>query len=160
MLTTTPFTVTLLSGATEAITLSRLTIRQLYTFATLLQGERVPELIQLCTGRPPEWLDTLADASYAALAKACVEANFPRAAEVAKGDPLLAMKLMPYVQNMQTLAVLAGSVGLNLNSLSTAPAPTASATDTSSAASTLPPTASSDTSPPASDSATSTASTS
>ncbi|MEN9841223.1 MAG: hypothetical protein RL376_1023 [Verrucomicrobiota bacterium] len=160
MLTTSPFTATLLTGATEAITLSRLSIRQLYSFATLLQGERVPELIQLCTGRPPEWLDTLADASYAALAKTCIELNFPRAAEVAKGDPLLAMKLMPYIQNIQTLAILAGSVGLNLNSSSSAPAPTASAAETSNAASTLPPTASSDTSPPASASATSTGSTS
>ena len=32
----------------------RLTIRQLYTFTQLLAGEKVPELVILCTGRPPE----------------------------------------------------------------------------------------------------------
>jgi hypothetical protein len=148
LLNATPFDAAYLDGTTERILVRRLTIRQLYTFTQLLAGEKVPELVILCTGRSPEWIDTLADESMGALAQLCIQLNFPRAVTLSKTDPVIAQRVVPFLQGMQTLAILTGTAGLFLNPNSPAPASSASAEATGSDASTSPPSDSAPSSPP------------
>lgn len=134
----TPFTVVYLDGRTEVVQLARLSIRQLYTFAHHLDGERSVEIAALCTGRPPEWLDSLADDSFAALVEKCIELNFPRAGVIALKDSTLAAKLIPFAQKVQTVMVIGASLGEALKAWSPAPASPDSAPATGSASSTSP----------------------
>lgn len=140
-----PHSVTYVDGRTETIPLARLSIRQLYAFAKHLGEAEGPELVMLCTGRAAEWVDTLAPASFGALHKACIDLNFPAATEVAKGDPRLAARLMPFIQDSATTLILAmgAMVGLNSNASSPAPAPSVSPAATGSESSTTPPAVSS-----------------
>jgi len=136
----TPFEVAYLDGKKETVQISRLSIRQLYTFAKHLAATEGPELAALCTGKPIEWIDTLTPASFAALHRACIDLNFPAASEVAKGDPRLAAKLMPFIQDSATTLILAmgAMAGLNSNASSPAPAPSVSPAATGSESSTTP----------------------
>lgn len=143
----TPFEVTYLDGTVAQISLARLTIRQLYTFTQHLQAEKVPELVSLCTGKPGEWLDTLEDASFARLAQKCIELNFPRAVTLSANDPVIALRVMPFLQGMQTMAILSGTAGLSLIGKSPAPAASESAAASGSDASTSPPSDSAPSSP-------------
>lgn len=147
----TPVEVEHLDGSKETVQLARLTIRQLYAWSKHLAANEGPELVQLCAGRPAEWIDTLTPAAFAALHRACIDANFPAASEVAKGDPRLAAKLLPFVQDVQMIMILGtgAMLGLDLRSVSSAPAPSASAEATGSESSTSHPTGSSPSSPPA-----------
>ena len=143
----TPFTVVYIEGRSEVVQLARLSIRQLYTFAHHLDGERSVEIATLCTGREPEWLDTLADESFAALVEKCIELNFPRAGVIAKKDPTLAAKLLPFAQKVQTVLVIGASLGEALKAWSPAPASPDSAAESGSESSISPPAASSPSSP-------------
>lgn len=146
-----PVEVTLLDGKTETVQVARLSIRKLYQFANHLAGNEGPELAMLCTGRDGAWIDTLTPASFGALHRACIDANFTAASEVAKGDPRLAAKLMPFVQDNATLLILSlGAMsGLNLSDSPSAPPPPGSVAETTSDASTSPPSASAASSAPA-----------
>jgi len=139
LLNYTPFTVEKLDGTHEQIALGRLTIRQLYLFAQKLAATDGPGLVQLATGKSAEWIDTLKPTAYGALHKQIIELNFPAATEIAKGDPRLAAQLMPFIQEVQVLSVIAVSAGMNLPAWSPAPAPSASAAATASASSTSSP---------------------
>jgi hypothetical protein len=149
LINATPVEVIYLDGKTETVQIARLSIRQLYTFAQHLAANEGPELAVLCTGRSPEWIDTLTPAAFGKLHRACIDLNFPAASEMAKGDPRLAAKLMPFVQDNQTLAILGLSVGLGLNGSSSVPPSSESAAETTSAVSTSAPSDSSASSPPA-----------
>ena len=147
LINATPFAVVYLDGRTETLSLPRLSIRQLYTFAHHIDGERSVEIATLCTGRPAEWLDTLADDSFAALVEKCIELNFPRAGVIALKDTTLAAKLIPFAQKVQTVMVIGASLGEALKAWSPAPASSDSAPETGSASSTSPQDASSPSSP-------------
>lgn len=151
----TPFEVEHLDGRRETVQLLRLSIRQLYLFCTHLAAVAGPDLAALCTGRNLDWVDTLTPESFGTLHKACLELNFPKAGEVAKGDPRLAAKLMPFLQDQQILMLIAmGTVlGLGSNASPTTPPPSASAAATTSDALTKPPSGSAASSPSASASA-------
>lgn len=147
----TPFDVTYIDGTTEQISLARLSIRLLYTFTQHLAGEKVPELVSLCTGKPGEWLDTIEDASFAALSQLCIQLNFPRAVTLSKSDPVIALRIMPFLQGMQTMAILTGMhemAGLLSTDKSPAPASSGSAAESGSGVSTSPPSDSAPSSPP------------
>jgi hypothetical protein len=126
LLAITPHTVQKLDGTHESVPLKQLSIRQLYLFAQKIAATDGVGLVQLATGNSPEWVDTLTPASYGELHKRIIELNFPAAGEIAKGDPRLAALLMPFIQEMQLLAVIAGSAGMKLDNLSPAPAPSES----------------------------------
>lgn len=144
-----PVEVMHLDGKAETVQVNPLSIRNLYAFAKHLAANEGPELAVLCTGRSLEWIDTLTPAAFGVLHRACIDLNFPAASEMAKGDPRLAAKLMPFVQDNQTLAILSLSAGLGLNALSSVPPSSGSAAETTSAVSTSAPTDSSASSPPA-----------
>ena len=143
-----PFVAEMLDGKTETISLGRLSIRQLYAFTQHLAGEKVPELVALCAAKPVEWIDTLADESFAALAKRCIALNFPRAVTLSKNDPVIAQRVLPFLQGMQTVAILGATAGLFLNNKSPEPAASASAAASGSDASISPPSDSAPSSPP------------
>ena len=126
LLNITPHTVEKLDGLYESIAIARLSIRQLYLFAQKLAATDGPGLVALATGKSPEWIDTLKPTAYAELHKKIIELNFPAAGEIAKGDPRLAALLMPFIQEVQMLAVIAGSAGMNLPGLSPVPVPSES----------------------------------
>jgi hypothetical protein len=139
----TPIRVTLADGKSENVQLSRLTVRQLYTWAKLVREHDMPNLVALCTGKPIEWIDTLSDESFGELAKACFDANFPRAMTLMKSDPVIAVDLGPLLGETVALAEKMGMLGgLSSGSLP-APAPSESAPATGSESSISPPSASS-----------------
>ncbi|MBC8009149.1 MAG: hypothetical protein H7067_03525 [Burkholderiales bacterium] len=150
-----PVEVEYLDGKREAVQLARLSIRQLYLFCTHLAAVAGPDLAALCTGRTLDWIDTLTPQSFAVLHRRCTELNFPKAAEVAKGDPRLAAKLMPFLQDQQMLMLIAmgATLGLDLNDSSKAPPASESKEEATSDASTSPPSGSAASSPSASASA-------
>lgn len=145
-----PVEVEHLDGRRETVQLSRLSIRQLYLFCTHLAAVAGPDLAALCTGRSLDWVDTLTPESFGALHKRCIELNFPKAGEVAKGDPRLAAKLMPFLQDQQMLMLIAmGAVlGLDSKPSSSTPQPSESKAAATSDASTSPPSGSAASSPP------------
>jgi hypothetical protein len=139
----TPIRVTLADGKTENVQILRLTIRQLYTWSKLVRERDMPQLVALCTGKSAEWVDTLGDESFGELAKACFEANFPRAVTVMKSDPVIATLLAPILAETIAMAQTLGVSGAISNAWSPAPAPSASAAATGSESSTIPQNASS-----------------
>ena len=145
----TPVDVVYVDGKTERLTLGRLSIRQLYQFTHLLSGDKVPDLVALCAAQPVEWIDTLSDESFAALARLAIELNFPRAMTLAKDDPVIAARVAPLLARMQLALVQADSFGPISNGSSPAPAASASAAETGSGSSTSPQAASSSSSPSA-----------
>ncbi|MDR1789657.1 MAG: hypothetical protein LBR12_04870, partial [Opitutaceae bacterium] len=95
----------------DTVTISPLTIRQLYKFIHCVSGaDTNPELVAMCCGKPVEWVDTLADESFGALSKRCFELNFPRAANLAKTDPIAAATLSPTVLRLQNALKIAGRI--------------------------------------------------
>lgn len=146
------YEVTYLDGRRETVPLRRLSLRQLYRFIEVLGGKDSSELVSLCTGRPVEWFDTLADDSGAGLANLCASENFPRAASLAQTDPLAGLKMAPFFQAIAAGLSATTALGTNGNFLSLAQQPSASATVTSEPVSTSPSTSSSPSSPPTSDS--------
>lgn len=139
LLAYTPHTVEKLDGTHEQIALARLSIRNLYLFAQKIAATDGVGLVTLATGKSAEWVDSLVPASYGELHKKIIELNFPAAGEIAKGDPRLAALLMPFIQEMQLLAVIAGSVGSSSPALSPAPASSESKADAASESSTSAP---------------------
>lgn len=139
LLATIPHTVEKLDGTHEQIALARLSIRNLYLFAQKIAATDGVGLVTLATGKSAEWVDSLVPASYGELHKKIIELNFPAAGEIAKGDPRLAALLMPFIQEMQLLAVIAGSVGNSSPALSPAPASSESKADAASESSTSAP---------------------
>jgi hypothetical protein len=135
----TPYTVQKIDGLHEIISIARFSIRQLYLFAQKLAATDGPGLVQLATGKSPEWIDMLTPTAYGELHKKIIELNFPAAGEIAKGDPRLAALLMPFIQEMQILAAIVGSHGMKLPDLSPAPAPSESKADAASESSTSAP---------------------
>ena len=123
LLPSTPHDVTRLDGTVERIAINRLTVRQLYTFVELMDASKIPELVALCTGKPVAWLDTLADESYAALAKACIEANFSRAMVLAASDPTIAAKLLPLAHRFDLVGRMAAGLLSKLSSPESAASP-------------------------------------
>ena len=115
LLNYTPHKVEKLDGTHEEIALPRLSITKLYLFAQKLAATDGVGLVTLATGKSIEWVDTLTPESFAQLHKTIIEQNFPLATAIAKGDARLAAQLMPFIQEMMVLAVLAkGLVGTNL----------------------------------------------
>jgi hypothetical protein len=135
----TPHTVQKLDGLHEIVSIAQFSCRQLYLFAQKLAATDGPGLVQLATGKSPEWIDTLTPTAYGQLHKKIIELNFLAAGEIAKGDPRLAALLMPFIQETQVLMVIAASAGMNLPGLSPAPAPSASKVDAASESSTSAP---------------------
>ncbi len=136
IITTKPIAVTFLDGKSETINLPRLTLRQLYVWAKAAAQRDTPALVCLCTGKPPEWLDTLTDESYATLAQACISENFQRAMTVAKSEPVIAAQIVPLVAEMQASMLTAASLAKPSSDLSPTPAPAESAAETGTASST------------------------
>lgn len=140
LLATIPHTVEKLDGQHEILALARLSIRNLYLFAQKLAATDGFGLVVLATGKSADWVDTLTAESFGELHKKIIELNFPAAGAIAKGDPRLAALLMPFIQEMQILAAIAGSAGTSLPDLSPAPASSASKAEAASASSTSVPT--------------------
>lgn len=139
LLAITPHTVEKLDGTHEQIEVALLSIKKLYLFAQKIADTDGVGLVTLATGKSEEWVDSLTPASYGELHKKIIELNFPRAAAIAKGDPRTAAKLMPFIQEMQLLAVIAGSVGNSSPASSPAPASLESKVDAASESSTSAP---------------------
>lgn len=126
-----PVEVELLNGSKETVTLARLSIRQIYVFAEHVKGNKTPELVALCAGKSIEWVDTLADASFAALTEQCVTANFHRAMAIAEKDPVMAGLIGPAVATgILSVAEMLPAIKASL----TSPAPAGEATKSSSPA--------------------------
>lgn len=139
LLNHTPHTVEKLDGQHEQIALARLSIRNLYLFAQKLAATDGVGLVTLATSKSAEWVDSLTPESYGELHKKVIELNFPAAGAIAKGDPRLAALLMPFIQEMQILAAIAGSAGASWPDLSPAPASSESKADAVSESSTSAP---------------------
>jgi hypothetical protein len=139
LLAITPHTVEKLDGTHEQIEVALLSIKKLYLFAQKIADTDGVGLVTLATGKSEEWVDSLTPTSYGELHKKIIELNFPRAGEIAKGDPRLAALLMPFIQETQVLMVMAASAGMNLPGLSPAPAPSESKVDAASESSTSAP---------------------
>lgn len=140
-----PVEVESLDGTKVSVSLARLSIRQLYVFAEHVRGNKTPELVALCTGKPIEWVDSLTPESFAELAGRCVTANFPTAMTIAEKDPVMAIMIGPLVATgvLSVAAMLPAikpptppTAGESGSSSSPAPAPSASAAASGSASST------------------------
>lgn len=147
LINATPFAVTYLDGSAETIQLGRLSIRNLYTWTHHLAADRLPELVALTVGRPVEWVDNLTDASFAELSAHCVKLNFPRAMEIGKTDPTIAVKLAPVLAQFAAALRASPSPGPSSSAPSPAPASSASPAGTGSESSISPPPVSSPSSP-------------
>lgn len=123
----TPCEVAYLDGTRETISLARLTIRQVYTWAKLLHDKDTPALVSLCSGKPVEWLDTLADESFGVLGNKCIELVFPRALALSKTDPVMANLLGPVLAESVALLRTADETTRGLTSSAPLPAPVPSA---------------------------------
>jgi hypothetical protein len=131
----TPIGVKKLDGSQETVEVRQLTIRQLYRFAELASAIAMPEIVALCTGKPPEWIDTLQDDSYGLLAAKSWELNFPRAVKQVATDPLIAARFLPMIQQLQAVEKILPNFGAGLNAPSPVPASSASPAASGSAAS-------------------------
>jgi len=139
LLNHTPFTVAKTDGTHEQLALGRLSIRNLYLFAQKLAATDGVGLVVLATGKSADWVETLTPAAFGELHKKIIELNFPAATEIAKGDPRLAALLMPFIQEVQILSVIAVSAGMILPALLPVPAPSESKVDAASESSTSAP---------------------
>ena len=92
-----PVEIEYLDGKKESVSLARLSIRQIYTFAEHVRGNKTPDLVALCTGKPVEWIDSLTPESFAELAGRAVTANFRTAMTIAEKDPVMAIMIGPIV---------------------------------------------------------------
>jgi hypothetical protein len=141
-----PVEVEHLDATKESVSLTRLSIRQIYIFAEHVRGNKTPDLVALCTGKPVEWVDSLTPESFAELAGKAVTANFRTAMTIAEKDPVMAIMIGPIVAsgvlsvaemipaiNSQLTTPPAGEV---TKSSSQEPAPLASAPASGSASST------------------------
>jgi hypothetical protein len=139
-----PFDVTLEDGSKQSIQVAtRLSISARYQFAEHLAQDRSIEAIKLCTGKSEDWLEELATAEVARLAAECFKRNFKDAIALL-GDPVMAMRLLPFMGRLESLLKLAGDLPPELqeqirrlageasSDSSSAPAPSTSATETSS----------------------------
>jgi hypothetical protein len=127
-----------LDGTKETLSLRRLTIRQLYHYIVLLGGRDTPGMVALCADQSLEWIDTLTDKSMASLAARCSAENFQRAVDLASQDPIAASSMLPLFKEMSVLMHVASASGITGNASSPAPAASASAVETGSAASSSP----------------------
>lgn len=138
LINATPVEVTFRDGTKATITLSELSIRQLYVFIKHLGGSDTPALVALCAGKPAEWVDTLSDASFDALVAVSIKLNFQRATDRVKNDPVALGKLAPMLFELESAighleTRISGQPG---RTALPAPVPSASAPETGSAAST------------------------
>lgn len=77
----------------------------------------------MCAGKQLAWIDTLTDQSYAELSKACIEANFNRAMELAASDPTIAAKLLPLAHRFDLVGRMAAGLLSKLSSPESAASP-------------------------------------
>jgi hypothetical protein len=135
-----PVEVTHRDGSKSTVVLRDLSIRQLHQFSVFMGEENTPALVALAAGQPAEWVDTLSDDSYDALVRLAQERNFPRAIARAASDPIALARLAPLQRRFQQLGQLAQlsppTSGANGSTASPTPAPSESAAETGSAAST------------------------
>lgn len=92
-------------GSKISVALAPLSIRQLLQFCQLVIAEQRFELVQLCTGKPAEWLDQLPPASFAKLYTAAFNENFKKATPIIMADPTLAPVFLRIVRQMQSTAL-------------------------------------------------------
>ena len=97
------------SKQTERLPLNRLSLRKLYQWGRHFAAGEMPELVALCADKPVEWVDTLADESFADLANACLTASFGRVTDLAKGDPVMAALITPRLVEMGQATAIAES---------------------------------------------------
>lgn len=129
----TPVAVTFRSGSSTTIELKELSLRQLYKFIAHAAADETPQLVALCAGKSLEWVDTLTDESYGALAAAAFNLSFLRAVGLMKSDPTVSAKLTPLLLTLGRNAELIAISGLYGKSSSPAPVTTESAVETPSA---------------------------
>jgi hypothetical protein len=152
-----PYTVTKEDGTTESIQVAtRLAISGRYQLAEFIASDRSIEMILLCTGRSLDWLDDLPTAEVAKLSAECFKRNFKDAIALL-GDPVMAMRLVPFMSRLEQLLQAAEDLppemlaqirklaGATSSASSSAPAPSGSAAEISNASAT--PTTSSDSKP-------------
>lgn len=136
-----PVEVTHLDGSHATVTLKRLSIRELYTFAEHARDKRTPAMVALCFGQPAEWVDSLTDESFGELTDRCIALNFRRAMPLAERDPVMAMLVGPMVATgilsvMEMLPKSPAPAGAPTPDSSPAPVPSASAAESGNASST------------------------
>lgn len=133
-----PVEVKHLDGKKSTVTLRRLSIRELYTFAEHARDKKTPAMVALCCDQKPEWVDTLEDESFGELTEKCVAANFRRAMTVAVKDPVMAVLVGPMVATgvLAVAEMLQPTVGPTTNASSPVPAPSESAEANGNASST------------------------
>jgi hypothetical protein len=135
-----PIAIKFVNGTSGAVVLRRLSIRQLHEFATCIETSDTPEIVALCANQPIEWVDTLADESFAELSAACMKANFTRVMVLAKSDPTIAAKMLRLLSQVSELSKIASEnsrkTSANSNEQLPAPALSESATVTGSESST------------------------
>ena len=93
-------------------------------------------LVALCAGKPPEWVDTLSDDTFDALAAQAIKLNFPRAVARAKSDPVAAAMLAPLALSLASVLRSQQTLGSFGNDLSSAPAASESVAETGNGSST------------------------
>ena len=135
-----PVDVRYTDGTKETVFVKTLSLRELARFTGFVGSNNTPALVALCVGKPEEWVDTLEDDSYRALAPKCVAANFKRAVAISRDDPIAAAEIVPYLVKLEAmikLVPLTPPASDETGSASSpAPAPSASAAATGSASST------------------------
>jgi hypothetical protein len=131
-----PIEVCYRDGHKETINLGELSIRQLYVFIKQLGASDTPALVALCAGKPPEWIDTLSDDSFDALASQAIKLNFTRAVARAKSDPVAAAMLAPLALSFANVMRSQQTLGSFGSDLSPAPAASESAAETGNGSST------------------------
>ncbi len=104
LINATPVAVTYRDGKTETVTLSELSIRNLYQFIKHLGGNDTPALVALCAGKPIEWVDTLTDESFDALVAASIKLNFQRATDRVKIDPVALSRIGPMLLEIERVS--------------------------------------------------------
>ncbi len=136
-----PVEVAHLDGSTSTVTMKRLSIRELYTFAEHARNKLTPAMVALCFSQAPDWVDTLTDESFGELTDKCVAVNFQRAMTLAERDPVMAMLIGPMVATgiLSVAAMLQPTpppAGAATNDSSPGPASSVSAAASGSASST------------------------
>jgi hypothetical protein len=154
-------------GGGDTVRVRELEIEPLYEFCTFYAQKKTPALVLLCTGKDSAWLAKLDIPSFTKLVKTCIDLNFPNAVAVMEADPTIAVMLAPVLKETIQVALSSNldtellakarsllsalnsplSDGAPSNSSSNPPAPSDSATGTTSVAGT-PSAASSPLSPP------------
>jgi hypothetical protein len=110
LLNAVPFEVTYLDGRKETLKIGELPIRALYEFIEFVRRSQTPELVALCAGKPPEWIDLLKLESYGALAEQCIKLNFQRAMTLVEKDPVVASAMAQILIGTINFATSMGTI--------------------------------------------------